>query len=341
MLKNKTNLTKITVRNRINFNKKFQETKSFDGITDDNYGADLNRFEQMRFGREVSILSQLAHENIVKFIHFSYDGHQKKLYILLERGICDLDNFFVNHLPLLIDQKKLIERYSDNDRFSLNQTELIHCMEHLFAAVRYLHLTANIIHNDLKLENIIITEAGILKLIDFEIATPLSNATIVETKFDDDDGTYEQQIKIRRSIRHHIKMREKNSNSHHIYRQQCTPLASPPENVRGTDIYDGRLSDVWQLGVILYQLAFIHHPFLFQCKEIQLLEIQISQIQKLFDVIENNDIIIPTNYGHLSNDIIKLLKVMLANKNVERPFIHEIVIPVVEKSSENVLKTFT
>ncbi|XP_028718639.1 putative sperm motility kinase W [Peromyscus leucopus] len=92
----------------------------------------------------------------------------------------------------------------------------------ILSAIKYCH-DLNIVHRDLKPENILLDEEGNVKLADFGLATSWRPGTLLH--------------------------------------QQCgTKRFNAPEQVLGLG-YDGKKTDVWSLGVLLYLITTGNHPF--------------------------------------------------------------------------------
>jgi protein-serine/threonine kinase len=68
----------------------------------------------------------------------------------------------------IVDGPRLLDHVIDHG--SLSESESCDLFGQLVNAVSYLHLTKSVIHRDLKLENILLTREGIVKLIDFGFA---------------------------------------------------------------------------------------------------------------------------------------------------------------------------
>ena len=120
-----------------------------------------------------------------------------------------------------------ITRYCD--QHTLNTAERLKLFRQVCAAVQFAHQNL-IVHRDLKPSNIIVTEEGAPKLLDFGIAKLLSEATSAEAT-----------ATIARVL---------------------TPEYSSPEELRGLPVTTS--SDVYSLGVVLYELLSGHRPFNFE-----------------------------------------------------------------------------
>src|SRR5207244_7439521 len=119
----------------------------------------------------------------------------------------------------------------DCDQHKLNTMERLKLFRNVCAAVQFAHQNL-IVHRDLKPSNIIVTEDGTPKLLDFGIAKLLSGATSVEAT-----------ATIGRVL---------------------TPEYASPEELRGLSVTTS--SDVYSLGVVLYELLSGHRPFNFESR---------------------------------------------------------------------------
>jgi Serine/threonine protein kinase len=111
------------------------------------------------FLREVKITKSLHHKNIVSIIDFGRKD----------------DNYFI--IYELVEGITL-DKYIKNNKVSIENVENI--LLQLLSGLSYAH-SLEIIHRDIKPQNIMITPAGVVKLTDFGIAKALSSATVTQT----------------------------------------------------------------------------------------------------------------------------------------------------------------
>lgn len=152
--------------------------------------------------REIKILQQLNHENIIGYVDCYYDKLQINLVL---------------EFP---GQRSLYEYVKSSSSKKIDEGECKLIFKQILTSVHYLHCLS-IGHRDIKMENILYTKAGVIKLIDFGFA--------VQTK--DKLRTY------------------------------CgTPTYMAPELVKKTN-YFGADVDKWALGVLLYRMLTGIYPF--------------------------------------------------------------------------------
>ena len=168
-----------------------------------------SRFTLARLKAERQILANLDHPNITRLLDggATEDGQP---YLVME---------YVHGLPL--------DEYCD--RYKLTVTERLQLFRTVCAAVQYAHQKL-VIHRDIKPGNILVTEDGIPKLLDFGIAKVFgpetSGAAAVRTL---------TMVRL------------------------LTPEYASPEQLRGGMI--STASDVYSLGVVLYELLTGHLPY--------------------------------------------------------------------------------
>ncbi|HEX5789011.1 MAG TPA: protein kinase [Woeseiaceae bacterium] len=172
------------------------------------HGMDIESILQ-RFRRERQILASLEHPNIVMLLDggTADDGRP---YFVME---------YVEGTP--------IDTYCSEKQLTLEAR--VRLFRAVCDAVQYAH-DKHVLHRDLKPGNILVTAAGVPKLLDFGIAR----------LFDVEAGSGAT--------------REPTLVAHAM-----TPRYASPEQVRGESVTPA--SDVYSLGVLLYELVTGHSPY--------------------------------------------------------------------------------
>ena len=151
---------------------------------------------------EVAILNALDHPNIVKYYETYND--KKYLYLVME---------YVTGMPLF-------DKISQAEGNSFTEAVAARYMKDLFKAISHCH-AQNIVHRDIKPDNIMITENNNVRLIDFG----LSKAPRTNEKLTTRAGT---------------------------------PYYMAPEVLAGSYCLK---ADLWSLGVVLYTMVSGYLPF--------------------------------------------------------------------------------
>lgn len=156
-----------------------------------------------RFRREAKSATSLNHPNIVNIYDIGEEGDI--YYIVME---------FVDGQTL----KQYIQQYSP-----LPVEEAIHIMKQLTSAISHAHQN-NIVHRDIKPQNILVDRSGNIKITDFGIAMALSATSITQTN------------SVLGSV-HYLS----------------------PEQARGA--MANRKSDIYSLGIVMFELLTGRLPF--------------------------------------------------------------------------------
>jgi serine/threonine protein kinase/Tfp pilus assembly protein PilF len=168
-------------------------------------GIDTDEVLQ-RFRAERQILAGFAHPHIASLLDGGATGDGRP-YLVME---------YVPGQP--------ITRYCDAHRLTIDQRLAI--FETVCAAVQHAHQNL-VIHRDVKPSNVLVSDEGVVKLLDFGVAKLLT----------DDDGAPHTRAGAR----------------------MLTPDYASPEQLRGDTVTTA--SDVYSLGVLLYELLTGTRPF--------------------------------------------------------------------------------
>eukprot|EP00760_Papus_ankaliazontas_P009176 PhM_4_TR13977/c4_g7_i3/m.15593/K07359/CAMKK2; calcium/calmodulin-dependent protein kinase kinase 2 len=177
----------------------------------------LNRTRLKKIGahdsihREISVMESMRHPNIVRLLSVIDDPSAEKMYLVMEYLPCGTLN-------------EDIERASMDDfdilTFRRRFLDVLH-------GLQYLH-NHNVVHMDIKPENILVGEDGTCKLADFGVST------ILQANFERDEDVLESM--------------------------KGTPMFHAPEVVQGVPFH-GKATDVWALGVTMYMCVYGKSPF--------------------------------------------------------------------------------
>ena len=164
-----------------------------------------------RFLNERQILAGFAHPNIACL----FDGGSTRT---------GLPYFIMEYI-----EGQAIDDYCDSQR--LSTAARLELFRIVCSAVQYAHQHL-VIHRDIKPSNILVTAAGVPKLLDIGIAKLL-----------------------------HSEANQRDASTA-IVQRLMTPEYASPEQIRGEEVTT--VSDVYSLGVLLYELLSGHSPYYFK-----------------------------------------------------------------------------
>ena len=160
---------------------------------------------------EASIMKKLCHPNVISFKDVFKDTKLEYFYIVMEYA----DDGDLNKKIKQQQQKISKDKYFSEDK-------ILKFFYQICKGIEYIH-SKNVIHRDIKSQNIFLMKNGTIKIGDFGIAKSLSNT---------------------------------NSNAKTII---GTPYYFSPEIING-EPYNYK-TDIWSLGVVLYEMCNLKLPF--------------------------------------------------------------------------------
>lgn len=180
--------------------------------------------------QEINVLKKLkGHKNIVKFISAASSGNEQTSHGMTE--------FLI--LSELCSGGQLIDVLQESSPRPLPFDQMLKSFAQTCMAVSHMHKQSPpIIHRDLKIENLLFSVKGLIKLCDFGSSTtkelhPNENWTALQRSLAEDE-----------------------------IQKNTTPMYRAPEMI---DLYSNypvtAKADVWALGCILYYMCYMEHPF--------------------------------------------------------------------------------
>uniref|UniRef100_A0A2C9JNN1 non-specific serine/threonine protein kinase n=1 Tax=Biomphalaria glabrata TaxID=6526 RepID=A0A2C9JNN1_BIOGL len=164
---------------------------------------DLTASERQMALNEVNVLAMLDHPNIISY----YDSFEEDGVLMIEMEYAD---------------NGTLAQYLARQERPLEEQLILAMFQQMVAALQYIH-SHNILHRDLKTDNIFLTKEGIIKIGDFGISKMMGSANIGALTV------------------------------------LGTPYYISPEMCEGKQ-YNYK-SDIWALGCILYEMACLQKTF--------------------------------------------------------------------------------
>jgi serine/threonine protein kinase len=161
---NKTYAAKI-------INKRALEKKKKGFFKDENGSLVVNTLLQDSM-REIAILKKLNHDNIIKLYEIIYDDDAGKIYLILE--CCSKGPIL--HTDEFTGEFSINKHYKneENNKEDYSEDEIKDFVRGIISGLHYLHLN-NVIHRDLKPDNILLDADFKTKLTDFNVSAMLES----------------------------------------------------------------------------------------------------------------------------------------------------------------------
>lgn len=233
----------------------------------------LDKIVFMNFQREIRIIKSLDHPFIIHFYRIMEDDNY--FYVVMEN----------------CQNGTLLNYINKKGRLSETEAQSIFCQ--ILSALRYLHINREIVHRDLKMENILLTNQETIRLVDFGLSGEL---------FARNESDHKNMTKSNSIEQNQTNMRRQRSNSVLLHTQCGSFPYAAPEIFRKLP-YNASV-DMWSAGVILYALVTGHLPF------------NDKNSGKLIQMILHEE---PNYPSYLSTELVDLLKNLL-NKDAKNRF---------------------
>ncbi|KAK4204012.1 putative serine/threonine-protein kinase [Triangularia verruculosa] len=203
-------------------------------IKKDQLGSNPSRMAKIM--REVAILKQLTHPNIVR-LHKMEESERHYGIVLEYASGGELFDYILNHRYL-----------KDNAARRL--------FAQLVSGVGYLH-KKGIVHRDLKLENLLLDRNRNIIITDFGFANTFDPAE--ELSEEEELNLTDREFVKRMGL---DRVKPSGSRKGDLMQTSCgSPCYAAPELVVSDSLYTGRKVDVWSCGVILYAMLAGYLPF--------------------------------------------------------------------------------
>ena len=261
--------------NENKINSLFKDQAIFDNINNYKFESKLG---EGRFGKVNLAIHKLTNQKVaIKIIdknHIKLKEHRQRVDSEISI-LKQVNHYNISKLFSVIENEEriyLVQEYikgndlnimiKKKDKPKIKEQKALNYFRQIISAVEYIH-KLGIAHRDLKPENILINEKNVIKLIDFGLGKIFSKGELLKT--------------------------------------QCgSPFYASPEMING-DNYNGAISDIWSLGVILYLMLFEELPFM---------DVEVKRLYK--KIIEGKYEIPEDKINDVSKEAIDLISKILA-----------------------------
>ncbi|KAJ2095495.1 serine/threonine protein kinase [Coemansia sp. S100] len=193
--------------------------------------------------REMGISVNVQHHNVIRTLEVAMEA-DLRCYLIQEACAMDL--------------LSLVQGLSNNG-VGMSEADVCGYFKQLVDGVQYLH-GAGIAHRDLKLDNVCVTEQGVLKIVDFGCATLFRRRIQVLT----DKAVASSKGAARTCARAAPYMVPTKSAAQYVETLSTSVCGSDPymaPELFGGKNYAAAMVDVWALGIIYFAMKFVQFPW--------------------------------------------------------------------------------
>ena len=209
--------------------------------------------------REIAIMKKLEHQNIV-MLHEIIDDHRRdRIYLVLEYVDCG---------PIL--RPSLLGR---NTYEPIDESTARACFRDVLQGLEYLHFQ-NVVHYDVKPENILLRSDGVAKLCDFGVSKVFNHSTQQKTPMCFFDSSEDKPSDEQSPTRTPQRCSRRNARCNNLRRKRSpppiagikefvatTPAFTAPELCSPKRYFVGGAVDIWGLGATLHAMLTGSPPF--------------------------------------------------------------------------------